>query len=70
MLTVPEQRALRVFRQYLMTPHRMLCFSGPNLEQHETALEALSNKDFLRREKRPGSYSLTRAGFTAMKHCD
>lgn len=66
-LTNPEERALKTFREYLMTPNRMLCFSGPSLEQHGKALEELSEKELLSREKRPGAYSLTQAGYSAMQ---
>ncbi|MEQ8847865.1 hypothetical protein [Botrimarina sp.] len=67
MLTQSERRALGAFHDFLMTPHRMLCFSGQTLEQHSLALESLSEKQLLVRERRPGAYSLTPAGYSAMK---
>lgn len=48
----------------------MLCFFGPNLEKHKTALQQLTKKDFLIKEEFKGAYSLTRAGYDAMKACD
>lgn len=48
----------------------MLCFSGPNLETNKAALEILSDKDLLVREQFKGGYSLTPAGFAAMKTCE
>lgn len=69
MLTKSEQRVLRTFREYLITPGQMLCFSGPNLETHKAALEILSDKDLLVREQFKGGYSLTEAGYTAMNGC-
>ena len=69
MLTSPEKAALRTFHQHLLTPGKMLCFSGPNLEKHEAALQQLAENDFLVKEKFKGAYSLTRAGYTAMKSC-
>ena len=66
MLSTSEQRVLRTFRRYLMTPGEMLCFYGPNLELSKGALELLIDKDLLVKEKFKGGYSLTRAGFAAM----
>jgi hypothetical protein len=69
LLTSPEQRVLRTFQQFLMTPGQMLCFYGPNLEQNKDTLEGLTDRDFLVKEKFKGGYSLTDAGFAAMKTC-
>ncbi len=66
MMTTAEQRVFRTFRQYLMTPGRMLCFSGPDLQRDTVALKLLTEKKFLVKEKFAGGYSLTPAGFTAM----
>ena len=67
MLTEPEQRVLRTFRQFLMTPSRMLCFSGPDLERNRTGLKRLTDRDYLVVESFRGGYSLTNEGFEAMK---
>jgi len=69
MLSPSEKQALRTFRQYLITPGIMLCFYGPDLEKHQSALQQLTDKDFLVKEKFNGAYSLTHAGFEAMKTC-
>lgn len=65
-----EKSVLRTFEQYLVTPGEMLCFFGPNLEKHKVALQQLTKKDFLVKEYFKGAYSLTNAGFEAMKACD
>jgi hypothetical protein len=70
MLTRSEQRVLRVFREYLITPGQMLCFSGPKLDQDQPALELLIGKDLLVKEAFKGGYSLTQAGFAAMNDCE
>ena len=70
MLSPSEKTVLRTFRQFLVTPGRMLCFFGPNLEKHKTALLQLTKRDFLIKEEFKGAYSLTRAGYDAMKTCD
>ncbi len=70
MLTPSEKKALHTFRQYLITPGQMLCFYGPDLEKHKSALQQLTEKDFLVKENFNGAYSLTHAGFAAMKTCD
>ena len=69
MLTTSEQRVLQTFHQYLMTPGKMLCFSGPNLERYAADLNRLTDKKLLVREKFKGGYSLTNGGFAAMKDC-
>lgn len=66
-VTKSEARTLNEFSSFLMTPHQMLCFSGPGLEKHTAALESLAEKELLLREKRLGAYSLTEAGYAAMK---
>lgn len=68
MLSPPEQRVLATFREFLMTPGRMLCFSGPNLASKKAALKMLTDKGLLVKEEFAGGYSLTRSGFSAMKN--
>jgi hypothetical protein len=70
MLTTGEQRVLRTFRRFLMTPGQMLCFYGPNLKQNRTALQQLIDKELLVKEQFKGAYSLTEEGFVAMNDCD
>ena len=67
MLTNSEQRVLKTFREYLMTPGKMLCFSGPDLERYRADLNRMADKKLLVKDKFKGGYSLTRAGFVAMK---
>ena len=69
MLSEPEQRVLRTFRRFMMTPSRMLCFSGPDLERNRASLKRLTERDYLIAETFRGGYSLTKEGFDAMKSC-
>lgn len=69
MLSKSEERALGQFREFLMTPHQMLCFSGPSLETNKRALESLADKEYLMRERPNGAYSLTDSGYSAMNAC-
>jgi hypothetical protein len=69
-LSPSEKNVLLTFREYLVNPGEMLCFSGPDLEKHESALQQLTNKDMLVKEHFKGAYFLTHAGFEAMKTCD
>ncbi len=69
-LSTAEQRVFRTFRQYLMTPGKMLCFSGPDLERDRDALKLLTDKKLLVKERFKGGYSLTPSGFAAMKDCE
>ena len=70
LLSTSEQRVLRTFRKFLMSPGQMLCFSGPGLKQNKATLERLTEKKLLVKETFKGGYSLTRAGYTAMNRCD
>ena len=70
LLSKPERRILGVFRQFLVTPGQMLCFSRPNVKRHRAAFQQLIDKGFLVKERFAGGYSLTRAGFVAMKDCE
>jgi len=45
----------------------MLCFEGANLKRFRSALQQLTTKNFLIKEQFKGGYSLTAAGFAAMK---
>lgn len=48
----------------------MLCFSGPDLLRDQATLQLLTDKGLLVKEKFTGGYSLTLAGFAAMKDCE
>ena len=50
MLSRSEQSVLRTYREYLITPGQMLCFSGQDLERHRTTLEQMSDKELLVKE--------------------
>lgn len=67
MLSASETLVLQAFHEYQMTPNKMLCFYGPDLEGKSAALDSLVDKDLLNREKFKGAYSLTRAGYAAMR---
>jgi len=69
MLSKSERWVFSVFRQFLMAPGEMLCFNRPNITRHRTAFRQLADKGFLVKEKFSGGYSLTQAGFAAMKSC-
>lgn len=70
LLSKHEQRVFRTFRTYLMTPGKMLCFSGPDLLRDKSTLDMMTEKKFLVKEKFAGGYSLTPTGFAAMKDCE
>jgi hypothetical protein len=69
MLSNPERRVLKTFRQFMMNPGQMLCFYGANLKASQAALDQLTEREFLIKEQFKGGYSLTREGFVAMKRC-
>ncbi len=66
MLSAAEQAVLKVFRDFLVAPGEMLCFTGPGLDKHSATLEQLTAQDLLVKEQFAGGYSLTAAGFRAM----
>ncbi len=67
MFSVSEKKVMQAFRDFGMTPNKMLCFFGQDLDSKAKALESLVNKEFLIREKFGGAYSLTTAGYAKMK---
>ena len=70
LLSVEEHSVLIHFREYLMTPGKMLCISGSDLENFNTPLAQLSDKGLLVAESFRGGYSLTEAGFAAMQDAE
>jgi hypothetical protein len=68
LLTKSERGVLETFRRFLMTPGVMLCFNGPHLSKHSTGLRTLTEKGFLVKESFRGGYSLTQAGYNAMRN--
>jgi hypothetical protein len=46
-----EKSEFQKFRQFMMTPGQMLCFSGPDLDRHRSALHALIEKNLLDQEQ-------------------
>ncbi len=66
-LSLSEQAVLSVFRKYLMSPGKMLCFSHSELEAFDESLTQLTDKGLLAEESFQGGYSLTEAGFAAMR---
>jgi hypothetical protein len=69
-LSRAERDVLSTFRRFLMTPHQMLCFYGPSLEQNQAALKSLTEMEMLVKESFKGAYSLTESGYAAMRICD
>ncbi|MCH2129092.1 MAG: hypothetical protein MK179_08105 [Pirellulaceae bacterium] len=66
MLSRSEQSVLRTYRDYLITPGQMLCFSGQDLKRNQTTLELLTDKNLLVKESFKGGYSLTNAGYSVI----
>lgn len=66
-LSPPEYAVLAVFRKYLMSPGKMLCFTNLQLSALREPLAQLLGKGLLVQENFPGAYSLTETGFNAMR---
>ncbi|MBX3426329.1 MAG: hypothetical protein KF688_11670 [Pirellulales bacterium] len=69
-LTRAESAVMAVFRTYLVGPGEMLCFHGPLGLQHAASLQRLIDRQLLIKESFAGGYSLTAAGFEAMRADD
>jgi len=67
-LTAAEKAVLSIFRKYLMTPGKMLCLGSADLAAHHQSIGKLIGKDLLVAERYRGGYSLTSAGYRAMKN--
>ena len=48
----------------------MLCFYGPDLKKHGSALQIMTDKKWLIKETFLGGYSLTNACFAEMHECE
>ena len=66
-LSSSEHAVLAVFRKYLMSPGKMLCFGNHEMQVFSEPLVELTSKGLLIQESFPGGYSLTELGFAAMK---
>jgi hypothetical protein len=67
MLKLADQNVLEVFRRYLVVPGEMLCFHGKWLDDHRESLRHLTARRLITKEEFKGGYSLTDAGFAAIK---
>jgi hypothetical protein len=67
-LLTTHETTLDVFRKYLVSTGEMLCFNGPNLEEHQDSLQQMTALGLLTKESVAGGYSLTRSGFAAMSN--
>lgn len=64
-----ECKILNIFREYLMTPGKMLCLSQLDGEVYGTPLANLVAKKLLIEERYKHGYSLTENGYRAMRAC-
>ena len=67
MYSQPEKRVFRKFREFLMTPGKMLCFFGADLEKHRIALRTLTDKKLLVLDAETGKILCTLAHLTYNK---
>lgn len=68
LLSSSEQAVMEVFREFRVAPGEMLCFQNLILAKHRSSLRQMIDKGLLVEEAPKGSYSLTQAGFVAMKN--
>lgn len=67
----PEQlEVLSVFRKFRTSPGQMLCFSSSDIVVFRMPLAELADNGLLIAEKFQGGYSLTQAGFAAIRNGD
>ncbi|MCA9128513.1 MAG: hypothetical protein KDB22_15605 [Planctomycetales bacterium] len=65
-ITAGEIRVLKIFRQYLMTPGRMLCLSNVGIDSMQAVLRKMIEAGLIVPDDFKGAYSLTRSGYEAM----
>lgn len=58
---------LAEFHKFRVGPGSILCFFGQILEQHRRTLAQMVEQGLLVKERFPGAYSLTAAGFNKMR---
>jgi predicted transcriptional regulator len=68
LLSTSEQAVLDVFREFRVSTGEMLCFQTLIIDKHRASLKQMIEKGLLVKENHKGSYSLTDAGFAAMKN--
>lgn len=66
-LAADEQAVLDVFQAYMVSSGEMLCFHGPLREVHADPLQRLIEQKLLVKERFKDGYSLTDAGYAAMR---
>jgi hypothetical protein len=67
MLSTAEQAVLSVFEKFMVSPGEMLCFHGPMELEHGASLRRLIEQKLLVKEQFKDGYSLTDAGYVAMR---
>ena len=66
-LSPADLSVLRVFKTYLMTPGKMLCFNSQDQEAYQLPLAHLTSLRMISPEQMKGGYSLTQMGYAAMR---
>lgn len=66
-ITSAEAHVLDTFAEYLMPPEQMLCLVNADVPEVKRALHHLVSRGWLTVQNFKGGYSLTVAGFYAMK---
>ena len=64
-----ERVILNVFREYRMTPGKMLCLSQLDSEVYGSSLASLVARKLLVAERYQHGYSLTENGYRTMRAC-
>lgn len=65
-LSTGEEKVLKIFRQYLMTPGQMLCLSNVGIDSMQLILSSMTESGLIVPDDFKGAYSLTRTGYEAM----
>ncbi len=69
-LSAEEHSVLKIFRTYQMTPGKMLCLNGAQLDHYRRPIASLVRRGFLVAEAYRGGFSLTPDGYAAMNDID
>ena len=66
-LSAGERSVLSLFRNFRMSPGRMLCLCKPDTERFSRSLISLIERQLLQAERYTGGYSLTPAGYLEIR---
>jgi len=66
-MTDSERAILKVFHQYDVTAHQMLCFDGKVVKRFHSGIRSLIERGWICRDRPKDAFYLTPAGYAAVE---